>query len=552
MTRRQLPATLSGEPPRDATARGGDAPWLDVSLPLECITPVIGGGVRTREPDLVDFVRVPGIRGQLRQFWRALAGTPGETAEALFRRERALWGGVGKTCDDGAAGDRDVKGQRRTDAWKSRVVITVEVPPGERGRDVPAGFHPKSDNGRFRAFPKWSSGKSLGYALFPLQHLRPELDAYPDVNAASVPTHPIRENLGFILRFRLFWFVADERNRDAPDERPVNDETELKRQRRIERDAREVLGALWCWVHLGGLGARTTRGFGALAPKRGARLDVATCSKQGAELVAPWQEWFQPPKADEVASRIAKVLASAGLKGDETPLQVATLHGYQLRSGPAARSAQAAHALLIGALQTFRQGEDFARDKGHEGRPGRSRWPEPDALRLLAEMHAKKNGGAPLRWDHPPRSAAANCSPRAAFGLPIHVKFKDKDKNDQQADAKLLPPGGDRFTSPLRLRPIRCADGRFVPIALALALRPGAARDEGQGAMQKVRVAQVVAHEPREANLSIAGTQGAKAPIEGWLRGAHGDAVLAFLGFLEQQHRFEGAPDEAKPTGRKP
>ncbi|MBM3269235.1 MAG: hypothetical protein FJZ01_16460 [Candidatus Sericytochromatia bacterium] len=58
---------------------------------LETTTPIYGGGFRARRPDEVDIVRVPGIRGQLRQWWRALhAGAHADLASA----ERKLWGGI--------------------------------------------------------------------------------------------------------------------------------------------------------------------------------------------------------------------------------------------------------------------------------------------------------------------------------------------------------------------------------------------------------------------------------------------------------------------------
>src|SRR5690606_23507376 len=63
-----------------------------VSVHIESITPIYGGGAVARKVDGATPIRVPGIRGQLRFFWRALFA-PGER-ERLAKRERELFGGV--------------------------------------------------------------------------------------------------------------------------------------------------------------------------------------------------------------------------------------------------------------------------------------------------------------------------------------------------------------------------------------------------------------------------------------------------------------------------
>jgi CRISPR-associated protein Cmr1 len=83
---------------------GTREPLLDVTIGLECITPVIGGGVRAREPDTVDIVRVPGIRGQLRFWWRTLGSEPDPAT--LFANEMRVWGGVSGGADGVAVASR--------------------------------------------------------------------------------------------------------------------------------------------------------------------------------------------------------------------------------------------------------------------------------------------------------------------------------------------------------------------------------------------------------------------------------------------------------------
>jgi CRISPR-associated protein Cmr1 len=81
-----------------------------VRVGLRTTTPIYGGGVRTRRVDPVDVIRVPGVRGQLRWWWRALFAGGYESSQALFEAERQRWGGIG------------AKEQRR-----SAIVVAVEV-----------------------------------------------------------------------------------------------------------------------------------------------------------------------------------------------------------------------------------------------------------------------------------------------------------------------------------------------------------------------------------------------------------------------------------------
>ncbi|WP_295391563.1 type III-B CRISPR module RAMP protein Cmr1 [uncultured Thiodictyon sp.] len=64
-------------------------------IPLEVVTPLYGGGAQMRRVDDQTPVRVPSIRGQLRFWWRVLYGGTYGAAQALYRRERDLFGGLG-------------------------------------------------------------------------------------------------------------------------------------------------------------------------------------------------------------------------------------------------------------------------------------------------------------------------------------------------------------------------------------------------------------------------------------------------------------------------
>jgi CRISPR-associated protein Cmr1 len=81
----------------DVPRRRSRGPALSTErLPLRTTTPVLGGSAQTRRVEHGGKVRVPGIRGQLRFWWRALhAHEEGEPSE-LARREANLWGGMGR------------------------------------------------------------------------------------------------------------------------------------------------------------------------------------------------------------------------------------------------------------------------------------------------------------------------------------------------------------------------------------------------------------------------------------------------------------------------
>lgn len=85
--------TAESIPPRRARAPGQRQDLETIVVPLETITPILGGAAVPRTLDDHDPVRVPGIRGQLRFWWRALYGH-GHDPATLARLEAELWGGV--------------------------------------------------------------------------------------------------------------------------------------------------------------------------------------------------------------------------------------------------------------------------------------------------------------------------------------------------------------------------------------------------------------------------------------------------------------------------
>ena len=394
-------------------------PWRLV-LPLRVITPIVGGGVEAMEPDTVDIVRLPEVRGVLRWWWRALYAGEAEEPDALFQREAALWGGV------------DVPAGPEKTSYRSRVRLQSRIL--SPGRVVPAGTHQPGRDGKPRAFPTWTLGKGLGYALFPLQRTTDERRKF---RGQAMPTRAVRTGVRFELSVAV---VAPPRPKDETDEG--------KRQRLQARwpdEIREVLQTLWAWIHLGGLGARTRRGFGALALDGDARVG----------------EGFPGP--EDAAALLAEDLAAGWRRLQGLNRLGPRLAGARLLVGPEARDAAAAHEALVSALWTFRQGVGFAREAG-KGRPGHSRWPEAEHLRRLNEGRAE-GGGDP--GEEPG-------VPRAAFGMPLIVQFKDA--KDRGAGATIVPAGergdaeadGARWASPVLLRPSASGPAGYRPQVLLL------------------------------------------------------------------------------------
>ena len=194
---------------------------------------------------------------------------------------------------------------------------------------------------------------------------------------------------------------------------------------------RDVEAALWAWAHFGGLGGRTRRGFGAIAQTSPGLPSIAqgwTDFVSGIEV--PWPHLRQ-----------------------DRNLWVRTTNGT-FRDGVEAQK------MLLGKLQGLRQvpvgrknTPDFEDGRRH---PGRSYWPEPDAIRRATRRHERK---------HAKRVTTPDKYPRATFGTPIIFHFKDQGDPD---DATLQPRGAGRLASPLLLRPHQRPDGAVEAMALVL------------------------------------------------------------------------------------
>lgn len=76
---------------RKRAARGAPA-RCEISVDVEVVTPILGGGSQTRALDDVDVIRAATVRGHLRFWWRALHGHEHAAPRALNAAEGELWG----------------------------------------------------------------------------------------------------------------------------------------------------------------------------------------------------------------------------------------------------------------------------------------------------------------------------------------------------------------------------------------------------------------------------------------------------------------------------
>ena len=359
--------------------------FSEIKLTLKFITPMFGGGTTTRKAgegsqfkdcDEVTPVRGASIRGQLRFWWRATSGAWCKDIKDMREREDALFGRAAKTVDGESRGPGavgllvDSKGLGQPEP---RRIMTFE-----------RGYAQALDNAR-----------GLAYGAFSLAPQRE--DANRGHTTPGV-LHEFRSTSAFSLIITC-----------------------------PEKDREELLLALSAWVAFGGLGGRTSRGFGRIADAADSR-----------ELYG----------ANEV---LAKVKAKGNALVSDVPHLSADERHYV--------HAPMDHNGALFELQWFRQGRGTGgRNKGEQkNRPGRSRWPDADYIRKITNR-SDPNHRQPL--------TSVEKFSKAMFGLPIVFHFQSKsDPTDQslqphRADGKRM----ERMPSALRIAPQE--DGKTWFVAL--------------------------------------------------------------------------------------
>lgn len=348
----------------------------------ELITPLFGGGVTPSETDPVTVIRGTEIRGHLRFWWRACRGGNAEFKGDLAKMKEAegkLWGTAAKKDDSPVKHNESIQ-------------ISVEViNPGIAVKP----FNVVESDRRRKVVPNTEPIAPPAYAAFPMQPTDDEL------RKPNLKVKEVRSNITFKLTIT---FPMSQRE--------------------------EVEAALWAWETLGGIGARTRRGFGALRllkVDREINDDLPPTNIQGAGL------WLQKKLANFVLDGTSPKDVPHLSRNAECKFAYPSQNGY------------VAWKQLIRRLSSFRQIPD--------GRRGKSLWPEAEAIRQ--ELRSGYSSDQKF--------------PRAAFGLPIVFHFKDQNKGEPK-DTTLqgAEERKERLASPLILRPLACRNNQAIGLAIIL------------------------------------------------------------------------------------
>lgn len=365
------------------------------------VTPMLGGGVVPGEPDDAMPFRARSLRGQLRSWWRVLArgGVLGlwehkplqDLSPQEWRTwEADVWGGIA----DSAANLR-----------ASPVGIRVHLPA--RHLNVIEYSADRFDQlmPRARATPgrpedcTWAN-----YVYF---------SALPDRKANRGPRKVVAAGAAFD-----FDIVIKPNREDLVD---------------VVKSVVEV------WATLGGIGARTRRGAGA----------VSVTALDGGDAV---------------------LLCALG-----RPV-LTNCKSLRVIAGDPLISSYAAFKAGTETMAGFRQKPPLGRD-GNPRNPrsqGLSHWPEAHEIRKAARASVPAHRPERHGW-----AARGYPMPRAAFGLPMVIHFKDGPKGTKDvqgldpADRVIVPwidgQAGDRMASPVILRPVAQAAQRPASGAMQFA-----------------------------------------------------------------------------------
>lgn len=346
------------------------------------ITRLFGGGAKTREIDEISWLRSSAAKSALRAWWRAGNAHEFSSLEELRERESKLFGSAGTYDRDG-----NLRGGPGA----------FEVTTQSNLATVPADY-------------RESLGNPLNYALFPAQGM-----GQPVAKVAA----PSDQSWATI---------------------------HLKSSAASTGDLKAILSGLRLWLVLGGVGARSRRGAGAIAASDPAAARELELPASLEELETFLRQHCEPRTlADSLAGTFCLAKTRKVFLGAAQP------------------TGEAAQKELLAVLRGARQ------DRPNSSRtsPGRSGWPEADAVRLKS--------GPKNNWAHQPDPVNAGQYPRAALGFPIVLKFKTPPVepavhhilgtfHDGREWQKL-----ERYSSPVILRPVRVWVGdkaQYIPVAI--------------------------------------------------------------------------------------
>lgn len=208
------------------------------------VTPMYGGGVEAGKVDEKMPIRATAIRGQLRFWWRLAHRSQFADSQAMFQRERELWGGLGNAEELAA----------------SKVVVKVL---GVHKLSVePCAVYERNKDGKYRLnWKPWADS----YTMFPAQ--------------GKAPGAQDSKNPGKMLKPGAEWDV--EVNLPALN----------------ELDGKEVEIALKWWATFGGVGARTRRGLGAVEVRDKSKNELLRVTEDDIKAMPEFALKFKRPAA---------------------------------------------------------------------------------------------------------------------------------------------------------------------------------------------------------------------------------------------------------------
>ena len=297
--------------------------------------------------------------------------------------------------------------------------------------------------------------------------------------------------------YALFPFQGNKRDEIPPANCTSNVSFELKLTH-PQSISLDVDAAVWAWTNFGGIGARTRRGCGALYCKE--------LSPKRESLNSWYKSFLDGLGVDLSRSQKWPTLPDKLLVRDNNSNNV--LQGW---------------SDVVGLMQTFRQGQGVGRNPGSSpNRPGRSRWPEPEAVRQATSSRFARHSRMP--------AIPNDAFPRAELGLPIVFHFKDiGDPKDTELYPVVDGLERTRMSSPLILRPLICRNGEIMQLILKLnaPVPDEVVLEKAQGSprFKKIRDPTLASY----PNSPMGGPRtGAPA------RSSSGSAIEGFLAFAEE------------------
>lgn len=234
-------------------------------------------------------------------------------------------------------------------------------------------------------------------------------------------------------------------------EKPLSFRLRFRDPRDQAKNEEMLAATLWLWAHLGGLGARSRRGFGSMVLTNLGGL--------------PWDGpgLMTSPPADENAlvRHLARGIGHAlEVFGRHLPAPGANDDPHPaIRSLAGLRSLRALPTTWPTALLALDQaGQLFQQFRSTLARSARGQAPLPDYHEVKAALQGQPGA---------PRSVE-----RAAFGLPLPFYFRSL--NGAKGTVELAAEGDensgpDRLASPLIFRVFPVANGRFAVVLAHLA-----------------------------------------------------------------------------------